>query len=470
MFRPSPDPSTLYQSPPTPPSTPSLGFDMSAYDGMDDVLPALIAFDLECVGDPSFLKALRFQSGLTYLLGIHFPAVVGDGGYARATAVSLTSIDATLSVTELQVLYDDRHQRLSINCLTGRGLYNDKRLSLYPQVSQILHRLQESQTHIAAISRTSSPELYVPLPISSPLEQPLPSILAPSAISFGVRNLTQIPYSSMLFFAGDTTDYASNLEVQKLGVTFVPIVDHEKGLTERRFEEGIKMWRERRRERASMSFSTVIPGVDDGSGRRSCGRNSSARQAEEKREREDRMNRRPVPPHSHHSDGTVSRQQQQNQNRTHQQQQQQQQRNAAHANRTHLRPLQLQHRWNSESRQWEIVNTQQHYSTLRSPTSPSPKERPWTADPMRLSPWSGGEHGTWLRAESEPPVAHHHHHSVHVNQQRGTSPGFGNARDVVWTPPMSVSSPELDEEDEEDEEDDDDSEGSQASGSTRSNW
>ncbi|KAG9047405.1 hypothetical protein FS837_002301 [Tulasnella sp. UAMH 9824] len=100
MYRPTPGPSTsaLYQLPPTPPSTPLGGVSSSSlsasYDGMDDVLPALIAFDLDGPKDP----------------------------------VSIL-------------------------------LSNDKRLSLYPQVSQILHRLQESQTHIAAISRTSSPEL-----------------------------------------------------------------------------------------------------------------------------------------------------------------------------------------------------------------------------------------------------------------------------------------------------------------------
>ncbi|KAG8944637.1 hypothetical protein FRC04_001677 [Tulasnella sp. 424] len=300
----------------------------------------------------------------------------------------------------------------------------------------------------------------------------------------------------MLFFAGDTSDYASNLEVQQLGVTFVPIVDHEKGLSERRFEEGIKIWRERRRERALLTLT--VPGVDDGTngGRRGMG--SGRRATEEKRD--ERMSRRPVPPHSHHSDGALSRQQQQQQQqqqfqaRQQQAQAQQQQRTSTTtttttaAHRTHPRPLQLQHKWNSESRQWEIVNTQQHYSSLRAPASPcSPtsagsataKERPWTADPLRLSPWSGAGEGHWVRAESEPPVSlhhsHSHHHSSHHAHDRHSSPahGFGRARDVVWTPPLSVSSPEMEEDDDEDEDEDDDdeaSEGSQGSGSTPSNW
>ncbi|KAG8893755.1 hypothetical protein FRC00_010090, partial [Tulasnella sp. 408] len=283
----------------------------------------------------------------------------------------------------------------------------------------------------------------------------------------------------MLFFAGDTSDYASNLEVQKLGVTFVPIVDHEKGLTERRFEEGIKIWRERRRERALLTLT--VPAVDDGAGRRgSNGRRSTVAAAsaeQEKRGEESRMARRPVPPHSHHSDGSVSRHhqqpqsqsqsQQQTQYQTRQQQQQQaQQVQQRTPHRTQPRPLQLQHRWNSESRQWEIINTQQHY-TLRSPNTPcSPtsatgamtKERPWTADPLRLSPWSNSGEDRWVRAESEPPVSLHHHHHHHQSQHHHhSSPaqlqvrGFEGARGMALTPPLSVSSPEMD-----DEEDDDD--------------
>ncbi|KIO32412.1 hypothetical protein M407DRAFT_4570 [Tulasnella calospora MUT 4182] len=464
MYRPTPGPSTaLYQLPPTPPSTPLGGVSSASalsaanYDGMDDVLPALIAFDLD----------YTLWSGW---MDSHY-----SGPLRRQTPTTLNQL------------------------LDGAGCSNDKRLSLYPQVSQILHRLQESQTHIAAISRTSSPELardalalmLVPPPPSRPRERPQRAIdffesmeIYPDSklVHFSeLHQTTQIPYSSMLFFAGDTSDYASNLEVQKLGVTFVPIVDHEKGLTERRFEEGIKIWRERRRERALLTLK--VPSVDDGAGRRGGnGRRSTTTAAADQERDESRMARRPVPPHSHHSDGSVSRHQQQQQQQQQQQarqqqvqQQQQQQVQQRTPHRTHPRPLQLQHKWNSESRQWEIVNTQQHYSALRSPNSPcSPtsaasgamtKERPWTADPLRLSPWSKEER--WVRAESEPPVSLHHHHHHHQPAQLQVS-GFESARGMALTPPLSVSSPEMEEDDEDD--DDEDSEGSQGSGSTPSNW
>lgn len=70
MYRPTPGPSTaLYQLPPTPPSTPLGGVSassplLSAYDGMDDVLPALIAFDLECVKKKYLALTILSQSEL----------------------------------------------------------------------------------------------------------------------------------------------------------------------------------------------------------------------------------------------------------------------------------------------------------------------------------------------------------------------------------------------------------------------
>ncbi|KAG8944638.1 hypothetical protein FRC04_001678 [Tulasnella sp. 424] len=143
MYRPTPGPSTaLYQLPPTPPSTPLGGVSassplLSAYDGMDDVLPALIAFDLDYT-----LWSGRMDS--------HY----SGGEQLLSPSCAHKAFSNTRDGRQTGPLR--RQTSTTLNQLLDG---NDKRLSLYPQVAQILHRLQESQTHIAAISRTSSPEL-----------------------------------------------------------------------------------------------------------------------------------------------------------------------------------------------------------------------------------------------------------------------------------------------------------------------
>jgi magnesium-dependent phosphatase 1 len=140
---------------------------------------------------------------------------------------------------------------------------NDKRLSLYPHVSHILHRLQQSYTHVAATSRTSAGELardalallLVSPPKERPRERPQRAIdfvesleVYPGSkrVHFSeLHKKTDIPYSEMLFFSGDPCEDTENNLVQRLGVTYFS-VPAKQGLTLAVFEEGIRLWRRRR--------------------------------------------------------------------------------------------------------------------------------------------------------------------------------------------------------------------------------
>jgi len=203
-----------------------------SFDGMDDTMPDLIAFDL----------------------------------------------DYTLWPGWIDTHYTGPLRRPSPNSLNYLLDKNDKRLSLYPSVSRILHRLQESQISIAATSRTNAPEvtrdalalLLVPPPKERPRERPQRAIDffesleiygEPKRVHFSeLHKKTQIPYSMMLFFAGDPSEHLSNSDVARFGVTFVPI-NPKYGLTDAVLEDGIREWRRNRRERA------VRTGDDEDAGR-----------------------------------------------------------------------------------------------------------------------------------------------------------------------------------------------------------
>ncbi|KAG8998489.1 hypothetical protein FRB94_000595 [Tulasnella sp. JGI-2019a] len=140
---------------------------------------------------------------------------------------------------------------------------NGKCLSFYPHIARILHRLQESQTHIAATSTTQAPQLtrealallLVPPPTERPRERPQRAIdffesleIYPESkrVHFSeMHKKTDIPYSEMLFFGGDPYSDAENHLVERLGVTYIP-VKSKLGLTLGAFEEGVREWRRRR--------------------------------------------------------------------------------------------------------------------------------------------------------------------------------------------------------------------------------
>ncbi|KAG8934717.1 hypothetical protein FRC02_009420 [Tulasnella sp. 418] len=144
-------------------------------------------------------------------------------------------------------------------------------IELYPQVASILHKLHEKQTHIAAASRTSAPDLalqalaqlLVPPPSDRPRERPQRAIdffesleIYPGSkrIHFSeLHKKTGIPYSEMVFF----DDEERNREVELLGVTFILVKD---GLNDEVFQEGLKEWRRRR------GFTEDDESDDEGSG------------------------------------------------------------------------------------------------------------------------------------------------------------------------------------------------------------
>ncbi|KAF8151504.1 magnesium-dependent phosphatase-1 [Crassisporium funariophilum] len=144
--------------------------------------------------------------------------------------------------------------------------YGDK-ISFYKDVPDILHGLRsqkavsennEDQTVIiAACSRTHAPDLakqclrllLVPN-VADKTSPPTPAIdffdemeIYPGSKIKHFKALherTGIPYSEMLFF----DDEHRNSEVEKLGVTFYHV---PRGLTRQMFEQGLKEWRQRRR-------------------------------------------------------------------------------------------------------------------------------------------------------------------------------------------------------------------------------
>lgn len=66
----------------------------------------------------------------------------------------------------------------------------------------------------------------------------------------------------MLFFAGDTSEFPSNVDVQQLGVTFIA-VNPKVGVTEAVVEEGIKEWRRRRVARSRQAAMMMMDDDDD---------------------------------------------------------------------------------------------------------------------------------------------------------------------------------------------------------------
>ena len=66
----------------------------------------------------------------------------------------------------------------------------------------------------------------------------------------------------MLFFAGDTSEFPSNVDVQQLGVTFIA-VNPKVGVTEAVVEEGIKEWRRRRAARGRQAAMMMMMDDDD---------------------------------------------------------------------------------------------------------------------------------------------------------------------------------------------------------------
>lgn len=188
-------------------------------------------------------------------------------------------LDYTLWSGWIDTHYTAPLRRPTPNALNQLLDKNDKRLSLYPSVSRILHKLQQSQTHVAAVSRTDTPDLtrdalamlLVPPPKERPRERPQRAIdffesleIYPESkrVHFSeLHKKTSIPYSTMLFFAGDTSEFPSNSEVQQLGVTFIP-VDPKRGITEAVVDEGVREWRRRRRARATIRGRSAWRGIN----------------------------------------------------------------------------------------------------------------------------------------------------------------------------------------------------------------
>ncbi|KAM0788288.1 hypothetical protein ACM66B_001434 [Microbotryomycetes sp. NB124-2] len=148
-------------------------------------------------------------------------------------------------------------------------------MSYYPEVPSILLQLHHSNVHVAAVSRTSAPkaahqaltELLVPGSLRSnsgggdPLKaktqrdatSSTPSDTVSSIKLFDTLEIypgsklkhfkkihedTGIDYDEMLFF----DDESRNMEVTKLGVTFVLVRD---GVNRQLFESGLEAWRKK---------------------------------------------------------------------------------------------------------------------------------------------------------------------------------------------------------------------------------
>ncbi|KIM88036.1 hypothetical protein PILCRDRAFT_95686 [Piloderma croceum F 1598] len=133
-----------------------------------------------------------------------------------------------------------------------------QKITFYPDVAQILHRLRAADVTIAACSRTAAPELYVhPKALSLLLISPKPGENAARptrAIEFfdqkeiypgskiahfkKIHQKTGISYFEMLFF----DDERRNKEVETLGVTFHHAPD---GIENQVFEKGLTEWKKR---------------------------------------------------------------------------------------------------------------------------------------------------------------------------------------------------------------------------------
>lgn len=139
-----------------------------------------------------------------------------------------------------------------------------QQLSFYCEVPSILAELKHRRIHVAAASRTSSPELA---------REALGMLLLPAdeggdhvkAISYfntleiypgsklrhfrEIHRKTGIPYDQMLFF----DDEHRNLEVESLGVTMqlVPAT----GTDQKLWKQGLTLWRKRKGIKVNASLS-----------------------------------------------------------------------------------------------------------------------------------------------------------------------------------------------------------------------
>ncbi|KAK4051934.1 hypothetical protein OIV83_002639 [Microbotryomycetes sp. JL201] len=144
-------------------------------------------------------------------------------------------------------------------------------MAFYPEVPSILLQLHHSNVHVAAVSRTSAPkaarqaltELLVPGtmrpssgghfdPLKAKSRQEASASDTISSIKLfdtleiypgsklkhfrAIHEATGIPYEEMLFF----DDESRNMEVTKLGITFVLVRD---GVNRQLFESGLDAWR-----------------------------------------------------------------------------------------------------------------------------------------------------------------------------------------------------------------------------------
>ncbi|ODQ52270.1 putative magnesium-dependent phosphatase P8B7.31 [Saitoella complicata NRRL Y-17804] len=140
--------------------------------------------------------------------------------------------------------------------------YGDK-IAMYDDMPEILHFLQERDIHVAAASRTHAPNLArqaLSLMTLPPSNKRAESFFDTCEIYPGskikhfqeLHRKTGIPYTEMVFY----DDERRNVEVEKLGVTFVLVPD---GVNRRIFEQGIEEWRRRHKKGEGEKVVTVRP-------------------------------------------------------------------------------------------------------------------------------------------------------------------------------------------------------------------